>query len=139
MIIFFLCFFLFSAVIAVKIIGNLDDVTEYNEVINLYIYFDEQYSQNFDNIFTSIYIFYALGSPDLYPDAILPAFYNSKYYLIFFLTYLILFALIFLPIPVAVVFDAYKSHRGEILIMDRLRQREALLACFIALDINASK
>ena len=32
MIIFFICFFLFSALIAVKIIGNLDNTAEYNEV-----------------------------------------------------------------------------------------------------------
>jgi hypothetical protein len=40
----------------------------------------------------------------------------------------------FLPIPVAIVFEAYKAHRGEIMIADRLKQREGLLASFIALD-----
>lgn len=42
--------------------------------------------------------------------------------------------LLFLPIPVAIVFDAYRNNRGKLVLIDRIKQREALLACFISLD-----
>jgi hypothetical protein len=40
------------------------------------------------------------------------------------------------PIPVAIVFEAYRNGSCKYVIIDRLKQREALMACFIALDVN---
>jgi two pore calcium channel protein 3 len=64
----------------------------------------------------------------------IPAIENSAYYFIYFLVYALLYTLLFIPIPVALVFDGYRDNRCKLVIMDRLKQREALLACFIALD-----
>lgn len=87
-------------------------------------------------MWTSFYIMYALTSPDGYPESIIPAYHNSRYYLAYFLPYIILYQLLFVPIPVAIVFEAYRNNSCKLVIMDRLKQREALLACFIALDIK---
>lgn len=42
--------------------------------------------------------------------------------------------LVLLPIPVAVVFEAFRSHRAKILLRDRLREKEALFFCFMCID-----
>ena len=46
--------------------------------------------------------------------------------------------LILLPIPVAVVFEAFRINRSKILLKDRLKQKEALFLSFIILDHNKS-
>ena len=53
-------------------------------------------------------ILYSLISFDGYPDCMLPAISYSPYFLIYFLSYLTLYVLIFLPVPVAVVFEAFR-------------------------------
>ena len=60
-------------------------------------------------------------------------------YLIYFIIYLSLFILLFVPVPVAFVFEAFRSHRSKLVIMDRIKQREALLNAFICLDLENSK
>jgi hypothetical protein len=43
-----------------------------------------------------------------------------------------------LPIPVAVVFEAFRINRSKILLKDRLKQKEALFLSFIILDHQKS-
>lgn len=50
-----------------------------------------------------------------------------------------LFLLVFLPIPVSVVFDAYRDNRSKLVIEDRIKQREALLCSFMCLDLMGTK
>lgn len=42
--------------------------------------------------------------------------------------------LVFVPIPVAVVYNGFRKHRVDILIDDRLKRRDALLAMFLSID-----
>jgi len=44
--------------------------------------------------------------------------------------------LLLLPIPVAVMFEAFRHNRGKLVIKDRIKEREALFACFVSLDID---
>lgn len=69
---------IFWALISVKIIGDIE------------VPYDP-YAENFDNVLTATHILYALASPDIYPDCMLPAIESSEYYLFFFLGYNILF------------------------------------------------
>lgn len=80
LILFFIIMNIFWALVAVKVIGNLDGEYEYNE-----------FSQNYENVLSATSILYALSSPDIYPDCMLPALEASPFYLIYFLSYIILF------------------------------------------------
>ncbi|EGR29721.1 hypothetical protein IMG5_149890 [Ichthyophthirius multifiliis] len=150
----------FFAIIGWKFIGDLDN------------------QSNFQNITIASNILYSLISFDGYPDCMMPAYSKyllqyiqnyidkkldySVFYIIYFLSYLILYLLIFIPIPVAVVFEAFrvkiqfsiyiqkhiifflpnnkkKNSRSKLVIMDRIKQKEALLACFVSLDFSESK
>ena len=128
MIVFFISITLFFAVLGWKFIGDMDNEVEF-----------DQYSSNFSEILTSFNIMYALISFDGYPDCMLPSISVSPYYLIYFIIYLSLFILLFVPVPVAFVFEAFRSHRSKLVIMDRIKQREALLNAFICLDLENSK
>jgi hypothetical protein len=70
----------FWALIAVKVIGNLDDMAEYDPL-----------HSNFTKLGTSFVLLYVLSSPDGYPEIMLPAYSVSAFYLFFFLTFIILF------------------------------------------------
>lgn len=97
------------------------------------VYYDP-YSQNFEDIFRATNILYSLISFDGYPDCMIPAITYSSYFLIYFILYLVLQLLVFLPVPVAIVFEAYRLHRSDMVFDDRIKQKEALLATFVALD-----
>lgn len=73
-----------------------------------------------------------------YPNLLLPYYNDSPLYLLYFYPFLILTVLILLPIPVAVVFEAFRINRSKILLKDRLKQKEALFLSFIILDHNKS-
>ena len=128
LIVFFISITLFFAILGWKFIGDMDNEVEF-----------DQYSSNFSEILTSFNIMYALISFDGYPDCMLPSISVSPYYLIYFIIYLSLFILLFVPVPVAFVFEAFRSHRSKLVIMDRIKQREALLNAFICLDLENSK
>lgn len=53
---------------------------------------------------------------------------------IYFLPFVIFTVFIFLPIPVAVVFEAFRVNRGKILLEDRINEKEGLFICFIIID-----
>lgn len=63
-----------------------------------------------------------------------PAYLNNHLYAFYFIPYILLFIFLFLPIPLAVVYEGFRSFRMEILINDRIKQKTALLTCFICLD-----
>jgi hypothetical protein len=108
--VFFISITLFWALLGWKFIGDMDNEVEY-----------DAYSSNFSEIFTSFNIMYSLISFDGYPDCMLPSIGSSPYYLIFFILYLSLYILLFVPVPVAFVFEAFRSHRSKLVIMDRIK------------------
>ena len=103
MILFFVLMNVFWAIIGWTVIGDLDGETHYDE-----------YSQNFSNIFRATTIMYALSSPDSYPEMMLPAYNTSKFYAMYFLSYSILFQLLFIPVPVSITFEAFRKHRAKV-------------------------
>jgi hypothetical protein len=47
--------------------------------------------------------------------------------------------MIFLPIPVAIVFDTFRQQRGKLVVLDRIKQKEALFVCFMTIDYENKK
>lgn len=41
-----------------------------------------------------------------------------------------------MPIPLALVYESYKTFRIDMLVSDRLKQKEALFDCFICMDLT---
>ena len=64
---------------------------------------------------------HTLTTFDGYPNCILPAIKVSKNYYFFFLTYMILCLLIFVPIPVAYVFESFRKNRHNYVLQDRIK------------------
>jgi two pore calcium channel protein 1/two pore calcium channel protein 3 len=64
----------------------------------------------------------------------MPPVQISYIYMGYFIPYILLFMFLLMPIPLAIVYEGYRENRMSILIGDRLKQRESLLACFICLD-----
>jgi len=50
-----------------------------------------------------------------------PSYEFSEYYFIYFLIYVSLYTLLFVPIPVSMVFNAYRDNRCKLVILDRLK------------------
>ena len=98
-----------------KLISDLDGEVEYDEYLN-----------NFDDYLRALNAMYVLISFDGYPDIMLSALSNkylrniflkliiklyaeqSYAYLIFFVPYIMAFLIIFIPIPVAIIFENFK-------------------------------
>lgn len=66
------------------------------------------YSQNFNDFLITTNLLYTLITFDCYPDFMLPAIQYSQLYLAFFIPYTVLLFMILLPIPVAIVFEAFR-------------------------------
>lgn len=61
-----------------------------------------------------------------YPGAVIPYYKSSLFYLVYFYPFLIFTVFMLFPIPIAVVFDSFRSNRSKILLEDRLEQKESL-------------
>ena len=61
---------------------------------------------------------------------------ESYYYLFYFIPFMVINTLLFVPIPIAVIFDAFRSFRSKLVVSERIKEREALVACFLSLDID---
>jgi hypothetical protein len=119
---------LFWAFIGTRLIGDLDGYLETN---------GDPYRCNYLDLGITFTELYALFSYDDYPDLMAPVIANSLYYLLYFIPYALLILYILLPIPVAVVFEAFRTHRSKLVILDRIKQREALLYAFVSLDYRS--
>lgn len=62
----------------------------------------------FDNIFTAFNCLYDLLTFDNYPEVMFPALEKSYLYLLYFLPFVTLCYLVFIPVPVGVTFEAYR-------------------------------
>ncbi|EAR82678.2 cation channel family transporter (macronuclear) [Tetrahymena thermophila SB210] len=119
---------LFIAIVGWRFIGNLDGSVQY-----------DSYSSNFSNLFSAASNLYSLISFDSYPTLMIPAYTYSPIFSVYFVSYGTLLCLLFIPIPVSVVYNSFRMHRSKLVILDRFKQREALLSCFISLDFNNQK
>jgi hypothetical protein len=90
---------LFWAFIGTRLIGDLDGYLETN---------GDPYRCNYLDLGITFTELYALFSYDDYPDLMAPVIANSLYYLLYFIPYALLILYILLPIPVAVVFEAFR-------------------------------
>lgn len=54
--------------------------------------------------------------------------------MLYFYPFLLFTVFIIIPIPVAVVFEAFRVNSAKILLRDRLEQKEALFLWFIIID-----
>ncbi|OQR74125.1 two pore calcium channel protein 1-like [Tropilaelaps mercedesae] len=89
--------------------------------------------------FENFYTLYVLVTSANNPDVMMPAYYRSRSYFIFFFLYLIICMYIFLNIILAVVYNNYKEHlRNEVCSMV-LEKRKNLRKAFDLLTINQSK
>lgn len=88
----------------------------------------------FDDIFEASQSLYIATSLSNFPGVLKPFVESSKYFLIYFLPFVVFTVLIFLPIPVAVVFEAFRVNRSKIHLEDRLAEKEALFLSFVCLD-----
>lgn len=79
----------------------------------------------------SIYFFTTMSN---YPGAVIPYYKASLLYLAYFYPFMIFTVFMLFPIPVAVVFDSFRTNRSKILLEDRLEQKEALFLCFLIID-----
>lgn len=124
-VLFFLLITAVFAIIGVRVIGDLDNDVEFDKFISNF--------SDFGPAFNTLYI---LFSKDVYPDIMIPAIDASKYYLIFFVPFVAFNILLLVPIPIAVIFDAFRGHRGKLVIKDRIKEREALFAAFVCMDFE---
>ena len=97
LVLFFILITIIWGFLGTRLIGNLDNSVEYDD-----------YASNFNDLFPASTLLYGMISFDTYPDSMLPAISYSQYYLIYFLLYCSLLVLVFVPIPVAVVFEAFR-------------------------------
>jgi hypothetical protein len=65
----------------------------------------------------------------------MPAVESNPWYVLYFVPFIAFNIFIFIPINVAVIFDAFRQHRYQLVIKDRFKEREALFACFVCVDI----
>lgn len=121
LVLYFLLIISFFALIGWKMIGDLG--------------IDEDpYNSNFSNYFRGFNILYIMISFDGFPICMFPSYEFSPWFALFFLTVSFSYILIFLPIPIAFLFQAYRNNRSILEIEDRIKQRQALLFAFISLD-----
>jgi len=95
------------------------------------------YAVDFRDIFKAANVMYIFSTLDLYPDVLFPSVESSFLYLLYFVpylgkiigllfmlnyfflnkcVYLVMFLLLFAPIPVAVVYEGFRKHRLNILV-----------------------
>jgi len=51
----------------------------------------------------------------------LPTYNWQPYFISYFIIYLLMQLVIFVPIPVAVVFEAFRNHRSKLVLSDRFK------------------
>lgn len=95
-------------------------------------YFDRNIN-DFSKFFVIVNSFYVLFSFDNYPLLMRPFTDESEFYMIYFLPYILVNILIFMPIPIAVVYDSFRVKRSELAMGDNLIEKEALFICFLTL------
>lgn len=79
---------------------------------------------------------YFLSSLSNYPSALIPYMKHNKINAMYFYPFLLFTVLAILPLPVAIIFEAFKINRGKILLNDRLQEKEGLFMAFLCIDFE---
>jgi hypothetical protein len=69
-----------------------------------------------------------------FPGVLKPYVEESLFYSFYFVPFVVLTVMILLPIPIAVVFDRFRTNRTKILLEDRIREKEGLFLSFVCVD-----
>ncbi|CAD8066114.1 unnamed protein product [Paramecium primaurelia] len=93
-------------------------------------------TQDYGDFFKFFSMLFMVATLDFYPDILIPPMLQGTYYSLFFIIYLLLFIFLFAPIPLAVVYEGFRRHRMEIAINDIIKQKSAMMASFISLDLT---
>ena len=96
--------------------------------------FQSDLEADFSSVEDAIATLFTLTTLSNYPGVMLPYTRVSLWYLLYFVPFVGIAVTFFLPIPIAVVYEAFRKHRGEQLIQDQVHQRECLFAAFCCLD-----
>mmetsp|Transcript_16614 Transcript_16614/g.14452 ORF Transcript_16614/g.14452 Transcript_16614/m.14452 type:complete len:166 (-) Transcript_16614:3632-4129(-) len=126
-ILFFTFVAVIYAVIGVRVIGDLDGEVEY-----------DRYASDFNSFGRALNNLYILYSSDNYPTLMQPSLKSSPWYVCYFVPFVLVNILLLIPIPIAVMFQAFRNHRGKLVVKDRVKEREALFACFVCMDEDYS-
>lgn len=110
LVIFILVMVFLTALIGTQVIGDMDGSVHY-----------DPYIQNFNDFLVTSNLLYTLISFDPYPDLMIPAINYSSYYLLYFIPFVTLLLLLLLPVPVAIVFEAFRVHRCQMALQDRIK------------------
>ena len=98
---------------------------------------DERSGDNdFSGIDSAMNTLYMLISLENYPAVLKPYIYESDLYYIYFFPFIFIVLIFLGPIPVAVCFEKFREQRGNLLIKDRMREKEAFFAVYSMLDYN---
>ena len=73
---------------------------------------------------------------DNYPLVMRPFVSQSWLYLMYFMPYIMLNILFFIPIPITIVYDGFRDKRTALAIKDNLKEKEALFACYLTLTMG---
>lgn len=79
-----------------------------------------------------------LATFDNYPSVMRPFIEESMWYLLYFMPYILLNILFFIPIPIAIVYDGFRDKRSQLTLQDNLREKEALFVCYLTLTQGES-
>lgn len=71
-----------------------------------------------------------------FPGLFKPYASASSMNLLFFIPYTLFAVFMIIPLPVAFVFQAFKDNRSQVLLKDRLIEKEALFLAFICIDFQ---
>jgi hypothetical protein len=77
---------------------------------------------------------YFLSTLSNYPSCLLPYVKDKQITILYFYPFVVFTVLIILPLPVAIIFEAFKINRGKILLKDRLHEKEGLFMAFMCID-----
>lgn len=61
---------------------------------------------------------------------------HNKINVMYFYPFQIFTVLVVLPLPVAIMFEAFKINRSKILLKDRLHEKEGLFMAFLCIDFE---
>ena len=122
LLVFFLLLATIYAIVGVRIIPDLSDRPNY-----------DQYWSNFEEFGRAVNTMWIMIFGEGYPRMMLPALAESRYYLLYFLPHMAMSVLVWSSVPVAVFFNGFKNARSRKVILDRLKEKEALFACFVSI------
>ena len=101
--------------------------------------FYDQYINDYNNYGIIVNSLIVLVTFDNYPLVMRPFVEMSLWYLVYFIPYIMLNILFFIPVPIAVVYDGFREKRSKLTVEDHLKEKEALFTCYLSLTEGQSR